>query len=234
MRYIVYLLLIANLLFFAWNDYQAQTVPPAVRTVPPLPAGVTTLVTLEEHARGIEAPADSQAIEALTQAEPPGALSTGKCKALGPFSKNDITLVKATARRLAENGVEAVLRSVENRIENGYWIYLSGKDRQHAREMVEKLDELNDNEYYVGMGYFISLGTFEDIERANIRMADLKEKGFDDAILEQRYKSSVEYWLELPQDGVEPELMARLSEEQPGLEVHTVACSQIAAREVIE
>jgi hypothetical protein len=234
MRYIVYLLLIANLLFFAWNDHQAQTVTPAVRTVPPLPAGVTSLVTLEEHARGTAAPADGQAIEALTQAAPPSALPTGKCKALGPFSKNDITLVKATARRLAENGVDAVLRSVENRIENGYWIYLSGKDRQHAREMVKKLDELNDTEYYVGMGYFISLGTFEDIERANIRMADLKEKGIDDAILEQRYKNRTEYWLELPQDGVDPELMARLSEEQPGLQVHTVACSQIAAREVIQ
>ena len=82
MRYIVYLLVIANLLFFAWNDYQAQTHPPAVRSVPPLPAGVTTLVTLEEHARGSEAPADGQAIEALTQAEPPSALSTAKCKAL--------------------------------------------------------------------------------------------------------------------------------------------------------
>lgn len=234
MRHIVYLLLIANLLFFAWNHFQAQTIPQAARTVPPLPAGVTALVTLEEHAREAEASPDGQAIEALTQAQPPGALSAGKCKALGPFSKQDVVLVKATAKRLDEQGVDSVLRSVENRVENGYWIYLSGKDKQHAREMVKKLDELDDQEYYVGMGYFISLGTFKDIERANIRMADLREKGFDDAVLEQRYKSRVEYWLELPQDGVDLELMAQLSEEQPGLEVHTVACSQIAAREVIQ
>ena len=234
MRYIVYLLLIANLLFLAWNHYETQTVLQAGHSVPPLPAGVTALVTLEEHARKTESPVDGQAIEALTRAEPPSALSTGKCKALGPFSKQDEGLVKATARRLGDEGVDAVVRSVENRIENGYWIYLSGKDKQHAREVVEKLDALNDEEYYVGMGYFISLGTFEDIERANIRMADLKEKGFDDAILEQRYKTRVEYWLELSQEGGGPELLAELADELPDLEVHTVTCTQIAARQPIQ
>ena len=60
MRHIVYLLLIVNLLFFAWNHFQAQTIEQAVRSVPPLPAGVTALVTLEEHARKLETPTDSQ------------------------------------------------------------------------------------------------------------------------------------------------------------------------------
>ena len=225
MRLIVYLLLVANLLFFAWNHFQAQTLPQAARSVPPLPAGVSTLMTLEEHARETETPADGQAIEALTQAQPPSAQSAGKCKALGPFSKQDVVLVNATAKRLRDNGVDTVLRSVESRTENGYWIYLSGKDKQHARDMVKKLEAVDDREYYVGMGYFISLGTFEDIERANIRMADLKEKGFDDAILEQRYKNRVEYWLELPQDGSKPELLEELKRELPELEVHSIACS---------
>ena len=234
MRYIVYLLLITNLLFFAWNHFQAQTALQAEPTVPPLPAGVTALVTLEEHAREVEAPVDGQGIEALTRAEPPSALSTGKCKALGPFSKHNVMLVTATAKRLGDAGVDAIVRSVENRIENGYWIYLSGKDRRHAREVVKKLDDMNDKEYYVGMGYFISLGTFKDIERANIRMADLKEKGFDDAILEQRFKTRVEYWLELPQEGASPELLAELTDDMSDLEVHSVACTQIAARQAIE
>lgn len=223
MRYIVYLLLVANLLFFAWNHFEVQTPVDSVQSLPPLPAGVRTLVTLEEHARNEASGAlDGQAIEALTQAQPPGALSAGRCSALGPFREQDEA--KVIADRLGDRGLDPVLRSVENRVENGYWVYLSGKDREHAREMVKQLQDHNDNEYYVGMGYFISLGTFKDIKRAEIRLADLREKGFDKAILEQRYKTRVEYWLELPENAASVELLDSLTEENPGLEVHAVSC----------
>jgi hypothetical protein len=223
MRHIVYLLLIANLLFFAWNHFHAQTVQESVQSLPPLPAGVRTLVTLQEHARNEASETlDGQAIEALTQAQPPGALSESRCRALGPFRERDE--VKAITDRLGDSGLDPVLRSVENRVENGYWVYLSGKDKEHAREMVKQLQDHNDNEYYVGMGYFISLGTFRDIKRAEIRLADLREKGFDKAILEQRYKTRVEYWLEMPVPAAGVELLDSLIKENPGLEVHAVSC----------
>jgi hypothetical protein len=222
MRHIVYLLLVANLLFFAWNQFQAQTVQESVQSIPPLPAGVRTLVTLQEHARNENSEArDGQAIEALTQAQPPGALSANRCRALGPFREQDD--VKAIADRLGGSGLDPVLRSVENRVENGYWVYLSGKDKEQAREMVKRLQDYDDSEYYVGMGYFISLGTFEDIERATIRLEDAREKGFD-AILEQRYRTREEYWLELPENAAGVELLDSLTGENSGLEVHAVSC----------
>ncbi len=221
MRHIVYLLLVANLLFFAWNHFQAQTTVDSVQSLPPLPAGVNTLVTLQEHARDMSAPADGQDIEALTRAQPPGALSAGRCKALGPFREE--VDVKAVADRLGDSGLDPVLRAVENRVDNGYWVYLSGKDKEHAHEMVKQLEEHDDNEYYVGMGYFISLGTFKDIERASIRLEDIREKGFD-AILEQRYKTRVEYWLELPENTASVDLLDSLVGENPDLEVHAVSC----------
>ncbi|MGB5260762.1 MAG: hypothetical protein WBO34_09605 [Gammaproteobacteria bacterium] len=222
MRHIVYLLMIANLLFFSWNHFQAQTLEQSLPSLPPLPADVSTLVTLEEYSRETSAPADGQAIEALTQAQPPGALSGGGCRALGPFREQE--KVKDVADRLGERGLDPLVRPVENRVENGYWIYLSGKSKEHAREIVRQLEDHNDTEYYVGMGYFISLGTFRDIERAEIRLEDLREKGFDDAILEQRYRTRVDYWLELPGDAAGIELLEGLTGEIPGLEVHAVAC----------
>ena len=222
MRHIVYLLLVANLLFFAWNHFQAQTTVDSVQSLPPLPADVNKLVTLQEHARDMSGPVDGQDIEALTRAQPPGALSAGRCRALGPFRAQDE--VKVIADHLGDSGLDPVLRSVENRVENGYWVYLSGKDKEHAREMVKQLQDHNDNEYYVGMGYFISLGTFEDIERAEIRLQDLREKGFNEAILEQRYRTRVEYWLELPENAAGVELLDRLVGENPDLEVHAVSC----------
>ncbi|MBT8116221.1 MAG: hypothetical protein KJO66_00185 [Gammaproteobacteria bacterium] len=221
MRHIVYLLLVANLLFFAWNHFQAQTTVDSEQSLPPLPAGVNALVTLQEHERDMSGPADGQDIEALTRAQPPGALSAGRCKALGPFREE--VDVKAVADRLGDSGLDPVLRAVENRVENGYWVYLSGKDKEHAREMVKQLEEHDDNEYYVGMGYFISLGTFVDIERANIRLEDVREKGFD-AILEQRYKTRVEYWLELPENTASFDLLDSLVGENPDLEIHAVSC----------
>ena len=223
MRHIVYLLLVANMLFFAWNQFQAQTAQESEQSLPPLPAGVRTLVTLQEHARNEESETQGgQAIEALTQAQPPGALSASRCRAIGPFREQDE--VKAVADRLGDSGLDPVLRSVENRVENGYWVYLSGKDKEHAREMVKQLQEYDDNEYYVGMGYFISLGTFKDIKRARIRLEDLREKGFDEAILEQRYRTRVEYWLELPENAAGVGLLDSLTGEYSGLEVHAVSC----------
>ena len=87
MRHIVYLLLVANLLFFAWNHFQVQKTVDSVQSLPPLPAGVNTLVTLQEHERDMSVPADGEAIEALTRAQPPGALSAGRCRALSSLQR---------------------------------------------------------------------------------------------------------------------------------------------------
>ena len=48
MRHIVYLLLVANIVYLAWNVLQLSPHDEVARSLPPLPATATRLVTLQE------------------------------------------------------------------------------------------------------------------------------------------------------------------------------------------
>jgi hypothetical protein len=80
-----------------------------------------------------------------------------------------------------------------------------------------------DHDYYVGKDYFISLGTFEVIDRAEIRLEELRKLGFE-AILGKRYKASKEYWLELPNSEAAGNVLAIITTENPELQLHALSC----------
>ncbi len=67
MRYIVYLLIAANLAYFAWRWYAPESVPEVTRPVP-LPPGVDPLVLLSERSTAVARRAD----DAQDPAEEPG------------------------------------------------------------------------------------------------------------------------------------------------------------------
>ncbi|MCK5480389.1 MAG: hypothetical protein KAJ06_04555, partial [Gammaproteobacteria bacterium] len=48
MRHVIYLLLVANLVFFGWQMLQLQKQDGMVRALPAIPATASTLVTLQE------------------------------------------------------------------------------------------------------------------------------------------------------------------------------------------
>ncbi len=48
MRHVIYLLLVANLVFFGWQMLQLQKQDGVVNALPAIPATVSTLVTLQE------------------------------------------------------------------------------------------------------------------------------------------------------------------------------------------
>ena len=221
MRHIVYLLLVANIVYLGWNLLQGQAVDENLSTLPPLPENVRPLITLQEHAGGQSSSVDAAGLNALTDVQPPGSVSTLTCQALGPFSL--LAEVKAVAGRLAELGLEPVQRAAEARVGNGYWIYLPGIDKDRSREIVQQLEEKNDNDYFVGKDWVISLGTFKELDRAEIRYAEVQEMGFD-AILEQRFKVSEEYWLELPNSEAVGDVLGVITTENPGLQLHAVSC----------
>ncbi len=220
MRHIAYLLLVGNILYLGWNLFQSQSVDDTVAAVPALPDGVYRLVTLQERSRDTSS-GDADRIEALTRAEPPSSLGVANCKAFGPFAaKAD---VKPVIERLAGMGLDPILHAVDSQVDNGYWIYLPGKGRDGARDIVSQLQAKGDKEYFVGKDHVVSLGTFGGIERARVRMDELQKMGFD-AVLEQRFKARQVFWLEMPAGQASGELLSLLGAEYPGLEVHTLSC----------
>ena len=100
---------------------------------------------------------------------------------------------------------------------------MSGNCRDGARDIVSQLQAKGDKEYFVGKDHIVSLGTFDGIERAQVRIEELNKKGFD-PVLEQRFKTRQAFWLEMPASQASSEVLSMLGAEYPGLEVHTLSC----------
>ena len=247
MRQLVYLLLLANLVYLGWNLYQRPVGSELVRELPPLPTTARRLVTLQELQQQQEEQRsavqqeqeerqDSEvqeeqveqqdmdnvaAVEALTQAEPPGAGVSILCQALGPFLATE--QLEEVAGRLGDLGLQSSRRSAETRLENGWWVYLPAMPRARALKVAQQLDDNNDREYYIGKDNFISLGTFRVLPRAERRVKGVRKLGLE-PLLEARYKTQTAHWLDLRVTDDQGEQLAWISEDYPRLQLEQQSC----------
>lgn len=261
MRHIVYLLLIANVLYLGWNLPQGMTVDPNEQSYPPIPDGVPILVMLREMA-GNESPVtgredsaetDKQAdVRAgyqesstaeifegqttgsenapfLASTEKPDSRPARVCKALGPF--DEFAAAETVSDRLVSMGLIPMLRSEDSRVVDDYWIYLPGKGRQYSQKIVQQLKAENIHDYYVydSDDYLISLGTFRKIGLAESQLANFRRMGLD-AVLEKRYKTRVEHWLEIFVEKKYDTQLENFAMKTPGLQINTTSCMSLAAR----
>jgi hypothetical protein len=222
MRHLVYLLLVANVVFFGWKLFETQAPEPLVRAMPPLPANVSRLVTLQEQqaaaASGEEVVTE---IETLTMEQPPGAGAATVCQALGPFLAVDA--MRPIAAELGELGLQPEQRQVESKELVGFWVYLPAMPREEIRTVLATLEDYNDKEYYVGKGNYISLGTFKSMERAERRLQSVRKMGLE-ATLEERFATQTSFWLDIQSDGSATEQLQRIAEGNSSLQLVDLAC----------
>lgn len=255
MRYIVYLLLVANVLYPGWNLFRGNSAAQSRQTVPTVPAGVHSLVMLHERevhkvqgmAREDGAETDKPAGAAadrdarrepglesaavLAQVEQTDLRPVPVCKALGPFEEFD--RAETVSGHLAGMGLNPMLRSIDSRVLDDYWVYVPGKGRQYAREVIRQLKTGNIDDYYVfdANDYLISLGTFRNIGLAERKLEILRQLGLD-AVLEKRYKTRAQHWLELPvEEEQDDELLRMIAMKTPGLQINTNSCLSLSARQ---
>jgi hypothetical protein len=261
MRYIVYLLLIANVLYLGWNLSQGKTVAQNEQTFPPIPDGVHTLVMLQEIAgnkipvsgREDSTETDNQAVQqtdnqedstadmhegqetasenaaVLAQTEQTDLRPAHVCKELWTF--DEFVAAETVSDRLVGMGLMPMQRSEDNNVVDDYWVYLPGKGRQYSRDVIQQLKAKNISDYYVydSDDYLISLGTFRRIDLAEKQLALLRQMGFD-AVLEKRYKTREEHWLEMPVEEKYDVQLENIAMDTPGLQINTDSCMSLAAR----
>lgn len=220
MRHIVYLLLVANLIYLGWNLFPGKSMGDPISVFPPVPEGAKPLVTLKEMQQGATVSPEPAALELLTAAEPPAA-GMPACLALGPFEILDE--VKAVSARLDKLGLQPRQRTAEVREENGYWVYLPSMERAAALEVARTLDKNGDKEYFIGKDNVISLGTFRGIERAEVRLQQVRKLGLD-AVLEARFRTRDSYWLEFHMTPSADSGLSAILGEKPQLQMHELAC----------
>jgi hypothetical protein len=258
MRHILYLLLVANLVYLGWNLLQNDTGTMAETALPPLPASVKPLVTLQEsrqkssavsgnetdsnaletvepatvpsvdpgtHTTAESAGTDTSASElnALNSIQPPGAGQPGgyTCQALGPFELVDE--VKTVAARLDALGLKVRQRTAEVSGADVYWIYLPSMSREAALEVTRKLADRGDTDYFIGKENYVSLGTYQDLARAEERLRRIRELGLD-AVLSTRHNTHDAYWLEFEQKAGAEQEIAGILRDKPQLQLHALAC----------
>ena len=221
MRHLVYLLLVANLVYFGWNVFESSSVIETERQLPPLPATVSPLVTLQE--REAEAPTtdDVSIIEDLIEAQPPGAGAVVLCQALGPFMAIDD--LQTVETRLLDLGLQPTQRELQSKKLIGYWVYLPAMSPEEVQEVLAILEKNRDKEYYVGKKNFISLGTFGGMARAERRLKETRKMGLD-AILQERFASQSSWWLDIQSDGSATEELNSLVEDRSELQLVELAC----------
>ena len=228
MRHVVYLLLVANLVYLGWNILQTSSVDEVARTFPPLPATATRLVTLQEMEEDAEEEEEKQdavvevsVIEELTQQQPPGAGVALSCQTLGPFlAAEKMQLVE---KKLAELGLEATQRTNEVREQIGYWVYLPAMEREKVLQITKHLDENNDEDYFIGKDNVLSLGAFRGLQRANVRRESTRKLGLD-PLLEPRYSTMSAQWFDLQVDPAGLDALGEIAEQDPDLKIEILAC----------
>jgi hypothetical protein len=220
MRHLVYLLLVANLVYLGWNIVESRSHGAPPHQLPPLPMTTSPLVTLQEReaAASVE---DTPAIEVLTTEQPPGAGASILCQALGPFLAQDD--VQSFKSRLVELGVQPTQRVLESKELVGYWVYLPAMSQDEVESVRATLKKHRDKEYYVGKSNFISLGTFEGMERAERRLKQTRKMGLD-AVLQERYESQNTWWLDIQSDPDAADQLNRIAESRPDLQLIKLAC----------
>ena len=221
MRHLVYLLLVANLIYLGWNVFESSSTPEQVRQLPPLPATVTRLVTLQEREAEEQKPDEVSSIEELTVKQPPGAGAVIQCQALGPFlAAKDMQVLES---RLLDLGLQPTQRELESKELIGYWVYLPAMPQEDIKATLAILKKHKDKEYYVGKKNFISLGTFKGVSRAERRLKQAREMGLD-AILEERFTSRSTWWLDIQSDSAAAGQLSGIVAGRPELQLVELAC----------
>ncbi|MGB5539557.1 MAG: hypothetical protein WBO37_05675, partial [Gammaproteobacteria bacterium] len=133
----------------------------------------------------------------------------------------------AVASRLDELGLEPRQRVAEGSKENGYWVYLPAMERARALDIARQLEARKDHEYYIGKDNFMSLGTFTEFARAEIRLQQVKALGLD-ARLEPHAVTPNAYSLEFRGGAGAAGVLDDVLEENPGLQLDTISCPRPA------
>ncbi len=186
MKWIIYLLLLANIAVFFWHYRPTDRPQPAGGE----PDAALNLVLLEE-----------------AQHRPETATPNGTCYTLGPFETTRQAGLAAAALKTA--GIPAERRVSKDARRKAYWVLLPpAESRAEARKSLKRLKELKVHDYFLiptgEKANAISLGVFSKFESAHRRIKQMQKLGFKPTFEKVKLPRRV-YWLDWPVDAGKPD-----------------------------
>jgi hypothetical protein len=223
LRALFLLLLLANLLFLAWNQWIAVPRAPVASVGAGTPAGSTAIRLREEIAPGA-----TQAT-AMSGASATGLGAEATCASFGPFE--DTAAAEAAAARLQKLGFIARLRSSVDEIRVGLWVRVPNLPTpEDAANALAALQRAGFTDAYVlsdgTPGNTVSLGVFGDRAKAEQVAETIRRAGFAPETSD-RLRTMDVVWLDIDRqsNGGLPPLEALQPEAAASLPLEIRACA---------
>jgi hypothetical protein len=177
MKNLLLLLLLANILYFAWGMYAEDPIQPGIATVDESDLGPPLAVSQNTDS---EAVASVGAVLGSGEPSDLAALVGRSCVSIGPF-KTGVDADTALAQYAGE-GMRASMRSEKGLIFVGHWVQIRDvADRAAGNALLEKLSAGGLSDAYLveseDEGLKVSLGLFGELEGAE--KIELQAKSLD-------------------------------------------------------
>ncbi len=220
MRRLFLLLVLVNLLFFAWHQWQRSSEDPA--------AQIAGLQVNPENIRPLAVDTSAAQRPAPGPAPAPATTAVEACAEWGVFSGAEVARADGA---LAALGLPAEVLQRRVADIDGYWVHLPvQKTRAEADRKAAELKGLGVTAFTVvqepaNWRNAISLAVFKNEELANVELERLRKQGVRSAVMTRResFFKQVSYFVRDPGKTT----IARISELQrdfPGAELKAVAC----------
>lgn len=195
MRALFLVLLLANILFFAWTRWLAPV---------PAAAGHPTPSSLDSRAIRLlrEVPIAQQQSVAGTGAEPAGLGDAATCVSGGPYT--DRAAAELAAARLDALGFTSRLRPSTDAVRTAQWVLIENlATPEDAGNALTTLRTAGIPDAYLlasePSGNVVSLGVFTDAARSAEVIAIARKAGFTPKV-ENSYRNEDVFWLDVDRD----------------------------------
>jgi len=207
-RTLFLLLVLANVVFFAWARY----VSPPEAGADPMPLARQ----IEPEKLKVITPGEPM-VPAPAAARPAPSAAVAKCMEWGSFTITDAPRAEKTLEPLALGARLAQRRTEETA---GWWVFIPAQpkvpnQRQAALRKAAELRNLGVEDYFIVQEegqyrWALSLGVFRTEDAARARLAVLRTQGVRSAVVGARETVVPKVWLQVK--GVDPALEAKLKE----------------------
>lgn len=195
MRALFLVLLLANILFFAWTRWVA---PPSSASGYPTPSSA------DSHAIRLlrEPPAAGQQSGTVLGVGSIGPGEAATCVSGGPYAER--ATAEQAAAKLDGLGFTSRLRASHEEVWVGQWVRIENlATAEDAENALAALKAAGMSDAYLladqPSGNVVSLGVFSDAGRSAQAIAIARQAGFT-PIAEDRYKAQDVYWLDVDRD----------------------------------
>ena len=234
MRLLVFLLVIVNVVAFAWFSFQQQMTGSAVEQRQYSAKELSAAKDLQLLSEIDDEVLESRDARIIAQK----ALPPVMCTLIGVFAESEEAAIYA--ERLLGHDMPSQQVYMKHLLAPVHWVYIKPeKTRSAAIETLRKLQSERVDSFMVTEGEYsnaISLGYFSKIESAKMIMEQQKAKGYDaHAILKAREEEAI--WLaldEVSSPKFSTELLQNFQLENNALKKQEKVCEELASLKVVE